>query len=124
MAIDGVKIIDSDSACDVYNSIMEMYHFGESVTSIEKQIDSLESHIAYNELEYEIYTTAYALAMWEIGGLTDEHLQKVKNIVSNGASPLWNNIAPNATKERQKVLNKFLKKVEYPNMKVKKRKKL
>ena len=36
MAIDGVKIIDSDSAHDVYNPIMEMYHFGESLEGTSK----------------------------------------------------------------------------------------
>lgn len=34
MAIDGVGIIDSDFAHDVYNLIMEMYHGGEPVESI------------------------------------------------------------------------------------------
>ena len=122
MAVDGVKIIDSDSAYDVYNPIMEMYHFGETIEKIKAKIDSLESHISYNELEYEIYITAYALGMWEIGGLTDELLQKVNSIVSKGASTLWDDVAPNAAKDRQKVLEKFLLKIEQPNLKVKKRK--
>jgi len=122
MAIDGVKILDSDSAYDVYNPIMEMYHIGESIEKIKNKIDSLESHIAYSELEYEIYTTAYALAMWEIGGLADKQLREVRNIISSGASPLWDDIAPNAVKDRQEVLEKFLRKIEQPNLKVKKRK--
>ena len=122
MAIDGVKIIDSDSAYDVYNPIMEMYHFGETMEKIKTEMDSQESHFLYSELEYEIYTTAYALAMWEIGGLANEQLQNVRSIVSKGASILWNDIAPNAVKDRQKVLDKFLRKIEQPNLKVKKRK--
>jgi len=122
MAIDGVKIIDSDSAHDVYNPIMEMYHFGEPIEKIKNEIDSLEPHVTYSELEHEIYTTAYALAMWEIGGLSTEQLQKVRDIVSKGASVLWNDIAPNAAKARQKILDKFLRKIEQPNLNVKKRK--
>ena len=122
MAIDGVKIIDSDSAHDVYNSIIEMYHSGESIGKIRHETDTLEANFAFSELEHEIFTTAYALAMWEIGGLTDEQLQKNRELVSKGASCLWNNIVPSAQKDRQKALERFLKKIERPNSKIKKRK--
>ena len=122
MAIDGVKIIDSDSAYDIYNPIMEMYHNGESVENIRHKIDNFEVCFTFDDLEYEIYITAYALAMWEIGALTDEQVQKIRDIVSKGASDLWNDVAPNAQKDRQKILIKFLQKIEQPNLKTKKRK--
>ena len=77
MAIDGVGIIDSDCAHDVYNPIMEMYHLGQSIEIIIKNIDAFEPNFIYSELEHEIFITAYALAMWEIGGLTNEQLEKV-----------------------------------------------
>ena len=122
MAIDGVKIIDSDSAYDVYNPIMEMYHKGESVENIRQKINDFEDCFVYDDLEHEIFITAYALAMWEIGALTDEQKQKTRDIVSKGASDLWNEVAPNAQKDRQKILVKFLQKIEQPNLKIKKRK--
>jgi hypothetical protein len=122
MAIGSVKIIDSDSAYDIYNYIMEMYHNEHSIEQIRDKIDHLESIYTFSELESEIYTTTYALAMWEIGGLSTELIQKIKNIVSKGASKLWNDIAPNAQKNRQKELNKLLLKIEQPNLKLKKRK--
>lgn len=121
MAIDGVGIIDSDFAHDVYNFIMEMYHSGESIENIRNKINKF--NLTCCELDYEIFTTVYALAMWEIGKLTNEQLQDVKDIVSKGASSLWIDISPNAPKARQKILNKFLQKIEQPNLKIKKRKK-
>lgn len=122
MAIDGVKIIDSDSAYDVYNPIMEMYNNGDSIEKIREEIDLQEPDYSFSELELEIYTTAYALAMWEIGGITQEQIQKVRDIVNKGASSLWNDINPTAQKDRQKALIRFLQKIEQPNLKIKKRK--
>lgn len=122
MAIDGVKIIDSDSAHDIYNSIMEMYHYGKSIENIKSEIDQLESDYSFNDLEIEIYTTAYALAMWEIGELTENQLQKVKTLIEKGASILWNRIDSRAQEMRQIQLEKFLEKIAQPNLKIKKRK--
>ena len=122
MAIDGIKILDSDSAYDVYNPIMEMYHIGEPINKINAEIAAFESAFAFSGLYHEIYITAYALAMWEIGELSDELLQRVRVVVSQGASALWNDVAPGAQKGRQQVLNKFLLKIEQPNLKAKKRK--
>lgn len=119
--IDGVGIIDSDFAHDIYNLVMEMYHSGESIENIRNSVNELPSTCC--EVDYEIFTTAYALAMWEIGELTNEQLQSIKEIVEKGASSQWSNIHPNAQKVRQRVLNKFLQKIEQPNLKIKKRKK-
>lgn len=122
MAIDGVKIIDSDSAHDIYNSIMEMYHYGKSIENIKSEIDQQQNDYSFNDLEFEIYSTAYALAMWEIGELEEEQLQKVKNIIENGASKLWNRIDSKSQEMRQIQLQKFLEKISNPNLKIKKRK--
>lgn len=122
MAIDGVKIIDSDSAHDIYNSIMEMYHYGKSIENIKSEIDQQKDDYSFNDLELEIYITAYALAMWEIGELEEEQLQKVKNTIENGASKLWNRINPKAQEKRQIQLEKFLEKISNQNLKIKKRK--
>lgn len=121
MAIDGVGLTDSDFAHDIYNLIMEMYHSKESVEQIKHKMDEFSSTCC--EIDSEIFTTVYALAMWEIGELTNEQLQDVKDIVSNGASSLWADIDPNAQKARQRVLNQFLQKIEQPNLKIKKRRK-
>lgn len=121
MAIDGVGIIDSDYAHDIYNLIMEMYHNEESIEHIRDEINKFT--YADSEMEYEIFTTVCALAMWEIGELTDEELQDVKDLVMKGASRLWNDVYPDTQKARQRNLNKLIKKIEQPNMRIKKRKK-
>ena len=121
MAIDGTKIIDSDCAFDVYNPIMEMYHFGESIENIRAKTDKFITNFD-DALSQEIATTVYALAMWEIGGMTEKQLESIKNIASNGASDIWNDIAPNAQKSRQKNLDRLVSKLGQPNLKIKKRK--
>lgn len=122
MAIDGVKIIDSDSAYDIYNSIMEMYHYGKSIENIKAKIDQQQVDYSINDLELEIYITTYALAMWEIGEITEEQILKINELVNKGASSLWNNVNPNAQTKRQIELEKFVEKINRPNTKIKKRK--
>lgn len=122
MAIDGVGIIDSDLSYDVYNLIMEQYYSGEPIEHIRNRVN--EFHPTCCEFDEERYITAYALAMWEIGELTTKQLQDIRDLVSKGASIQWNNIHSNAQKERQRVLQKFLQKIEQPNRKIKQRKKL
>ncbi|MBT9778385.1 hypothetical protein GPL15_17955 [Clostridium sp. MCC353] len=121
MAIDGIGILDSDLAYDVYNHIMEMYHNGESIEQIGIKIKEFNS--SSDEMDGEIFTAACALAMWEIGGLTNEQMQAVRDIISKGASSIWKDISPDAQKQRQRVLSQLLQKIEQPNQKIKKRKK-
>ncbi len=40
MAIDGYKIIDSDSAYDIHNSIIQMYDDGKDIEEIRKIIEN------------------------------------------------------------------------------------
>ena len=44
MAIDGVKIIDSDDGYDIYNSIVERYKDGENIDNIIADILEEESN--------------------------------------------------------------------------------
>lgn len=121
MAIDGVGILDSDLAYDVYNHIMELYHRGEPVESIRNMISKI--HLTCYGMDYEIVTAAYTLAMWEIGELTAAQLKDIRNIAVKGANSQWNNVHTGAQEARQKVLDEFLRKIEQPNLKIKKRKK-
>lgn len=122
MAIDGVKIIDSDSAYDIYNEIMDMYHYGETIDAIKAKISGWEKEFCSNDIEKEIYFTTYALAMWEIGALEESLLNKVREIVTKWASAQWNKIEKDAREKRQKELEKLLLKIEKSNEKIKKRK--
>ena len=72
MAIDGVKIIDSDSACDIYNNITERYKDGEDIEKIRQDWLNEEANFCIDELFAEIYWTAFAYALWKIGYPHDE----------------------------------------------------
>jgi hypothetical protein len=124
MATDGVKIIDGDTAHDTYWGIMDLYDNGATVETIRTQIPFPQSDF-YDDFDYEIYTTAYSLAFWEIGFITDEIIQEVKNVIEKGACvKVWTEeLDTKAGKSRQKELDKLWSKINTPNQKVRKRKK-
>ena len=67
MAIDGVKIIDSDSGYDIYNDITERYKDGEDIEKIRQDWLNEEDNFCIDELFTEIYWTAFAYSLWKIG---------------------------------------------------------
>jgi hypothetical protein len=81
MATDGVKIIDGDLAHDTYWGIMDLYDKGADISTIKKEVPFIRSYYGVDDDFYhEIHVTAYALAMWEIGALTDGLLTQVKKL--------------------------------------------
>ena len=115
MAIDGVKIIDSDDAYDIYNDIMERYKDGIDVELIKKDWLNEESNFCTDELYTEIYWTSFAYALWKIGSPDEDIKNKALNIISNGASELWNEIDEKALKKRQKALDKLADQLQSEN---------
>lgn len=124
MAIDGVKIIDSDLAQDIYSMIMDLYDDGATADVIRARLPFPDPG-SYDEVEHEIYITAYALAMWEIGFLTKEMLQEVRNVNRLGAGvKYWTGETDDRLgKQRDVALHKLWVKVSVPNPKPRKRKK-
>lgn len=124
MATDGVKIIDGDTAHDTYEGIMDLYDSGATIETIRSKNPFPQADY-FDDFNYEIYTTAYALAMWEIGHLTDDVLQEVKRVIEKGACvKSWTEECDaKAGKARQKELDKLLIKISSPNQKVRKVKK-
>lgn len=124
MATDGVKIIDSDTAHDTYWGIMDLYDSGATVETIQEKIPFPQPDY-YDDFDYEIYTTAYALAFWEIGLITEEIIEEVKSVIEKGAcvSEFTEEYGEKEGKARQKELDKLWKKINEPNLKVRKRKK-
>ena len=124
MATDGVKIIDGDSAHDMYWGIMDLYDAGATMETIKKRFPFPCEYVD-DDFTYEIDTTAHALAMWEIGEITDEILQEVKRVIEKGAcvSEWTEEYDEKLGKRRQKVLNKFWNKITSTNQKIRKRKK-
>ncbi len=126
MATDGVNIIDGDLAHDTYHEIMNLYDSGVDIELIKKEVSFDEKDWGSDgQFYYEIFITAYALAFWEIGALTDEMLIEVKRVIEIGEGvKVWTDECD--TKEgqkREKVLEKFLVKISLPKLKVRKRKK-
>lgn len=123
MATDGVNIIDGDSAHDTYWSIMNLYDDGATIKTIRKKISFKEEN-PYDAFDYEIHTTAYALAIWEIGGMTTEILEEIKSVIAKGACvKVWTEECDEESgKARQEVLNKFWQKISTPNLNIRERK--
>lgn len=126
MATDGVKIVDGDLAHDAYWSIMDLYDSNVEIEIIKEKIPFVRDHYGIEEDFYhEIFVTSYALAFWEIGGITREILDEVNSVIKVGAGvKLWTEQANSKEgKARQKELDKLFKKISEANLKVRKRKK-
>ena len=124
MATNGVKIIDGDTAHDTYWGIMDLYDSGATSETIRTQIPFPQPDY-YDDFDYEIYTTAYALAMWEIGFITEDIIQEVKKVIDKGACvKIWaEEHDAKSGKQRQKELDKLWNKISSANIKVRKPKK-
>lgn len=124
MATDGVKIIDGDTAHDTCEGIMDLYDSGATIETIRSKNPFPQADYC-DDFDCEIYTTAYALAIWEIGHMTENVLQEVKRVVEIGACvKSWTEeYDAKAGKARQKELDKLLTKISSENLKVRKVKK-
>ncbi|WP_261788101.1 hypothetical protein [Fusobacterium necrophorum] len=127
MSIDGVKIIDSDDAYDIYNYVVENYKDGENVNKIITTILKYERNYCTDDLYTEIYWTSFAYSLWKIGYLSDDIKKKVLEIIQKGANKFWLEIDRKALNQRQKVLDKLAiqlqsenpKPLKVPKMKIK-----
>lgn len=125
MATDGVKIIDGDTAFDLYSGFMDAYDEGADGVALRKMYDRDKEECSFSDFEYEICVTVYALAFWEIGELIPEILSETERVISKGAGVAdWTEeIDEKAGKARQKELDKLFAKIKQPNNKIRKRKK-
>lgn len=117
MAIDGVKIIDSDDGHDIYNAIVERYKDGISVDTIISEILGEEENFCTDEFYTEIYWTAVAYSLWKIGHLPDDVKEKALNVIAKGPYEFWLDIDSKALKQRQKVLDKLALQLQSKNPK-------
>jgi hypothetical protein len=124
MATDGVKIIDGDTAHDTYWGIMDLYDSGADFDAINKEFPLIQADY-FDDFDNEIYVTSCALALWEMGQMTDDKLAYVKSIIDKGACvKVWTEEHNQKEgKARQKELDKFWKKISQTNTKVRARKK-
>ena len=108
MAIDGVKIIDGDLAHDVYNTFMDLYDSGESTETIKATVEQFRGD--NDDVDDEIFITAYALALWEIGQLDENILSQVAFAIQQEAFANYlthSEDTPSEGRKRQAVLKRF-----------------
>lgn len=122
MAIDGINIIDSDLAHDIYNGIVEAWRDGEPLEKLLEPILSSQRECCDDdeipEVYEDIYWAALAYSLWKIGHLSDEILHKFSAVVERGASQQWAIVCDEkAVKLRQKKLEQLLQKLQTTNPK-------
>ena len=117
MAIDGVKIIDSDTGYDIYNYVIGSYKDGVSADKIVETMLAEEKDYCIDDFYSEIYWTALAYSLWKIGHLSDDIKEKTMGIIKKGADEFWLEIDGNALKQRQKNLDKLAIQLENENPK-------
>ena len=117
MAIDGVKIIDSDTAFDIYNYVTESYKDGLGSDKIIEKILADEKDYCIDDFYSEIYWTALAYSLWKIGHLPGDIKKKALEIIEKGANEFWLEIDDKALKQRQKCLDKLAIQLESENLK-------
>ena len=123
MATDGTKIIDGDTAHDTYWGIMDLYDSGADLELVLDEYPLIQKEY-FDGFDNEIYVTSGGLAYWELGLMTSERLQYIKEIISKDACVKeWTKYSEKEGKSRKIVLVRYLTKVEKTNEKVRKRKK-
>lgn len=123
MATDGVKIIDGDTAHDTYWGIMDLYDSGANFDTINKEFPIIQADY-FDDFDNEIYVTSCALALWEMGQMTDDKLVYIKSIIDKGTCVKeWTENNEKEGKARQKELDKFWGKISQTNTKIRARKK-
>ncbi|GAB5399272.1 MAG: hypothetical protein Aureis2KO_08570 [Aureisphaera sp.] len=123
MATDGTKIIDGDTAHDTYWGIMDLYDSGAEIEMILHQFPLKETDY-FDDFDHEIYVTSCGLAYWELGLMTPERIQFIKDIINKGACVKeWTQYSEKEGKSRKSVLKRYMSKIEKTNQKVRKRKK-
>ncbi len=123
MATDGTKIIDGDTAHDTYWGIMDLYDSGAEIQMILNEFP-LEQPEYFDDFDNEIYVTSCGLAYWELGLMTPERIEYIKEVISKDACiKEWSSLSEKEGKARKSVLTRYLRKIEKHNEKIRKRKK-
>ncbi len=123
MATDGTKIIDGDTSHDTYWGIMDLYDSGADLEIILAEFPLVQTEY-FDDFDNEIYVTSCGLAYWEIGIMTQERLEFIKEIISkNACVNEWTKYSEKEGKSRKNILKRYLKKISVENTKIRKRKK-
>lgn len=111
MAIDGLKILESDFAIDIQNEIFDLYDQNKSEKEIAEFIKTEKLKIE-NSLDYEIFITSSCLTLWEIGQLQSENISDLKDLIAKGADKFWlDNFDKQTLDKRNTEIQKLLEKI-------------
>lgn len=126
MGVWGMGISQSDEYCEIYERFLEEYDEGKLVADITGDI--LQDYLAEFDPEdgvlHDVYF-ALAKAQWMCGGIREEILKKVTDIIESGANLAFYEeleAAPEDLKLRRRNLQRFLSGLQRPRAKARKRK--
>ena len=122
----GMGITQSDEYCEIYERFMEEYDDGKPLNDIKQDIldEYLEEFDEDDGVLHDVYF-AIGKAEWMCGGISDEILEKITEIIHSGANiEFYRELeaTENDLKIRKKNLDKFLSSLIIPRGKTKKRK--
>ena len=122
----GMEIAQTDEFCECYDEFMEEYDNGKSVADITAGILS-KYHAEFDENDGVMHDVYFALAkaQWMCSELSELVLNRVKEIIESGANITFCRELEATEKDltvRQKILEKFLKTIETPREKPRRRK--
>lgn len=122
----GTGISSNDTYADIYAQFIDLYNEGQSVPDISKRLIDENQEIINLEEEAPNFWFAIANGQWECKALDIEIFSKVEQIIKSGEDiRIWKELdaSPADLKTREKVLYKFLSKLQTEKDKPKKRSK-
>lgn len=122
----GMGITQSDEFCEIYDRFIEEYDEGKPLIDIKKDIldEYLGQFDADDGVLHDVYF-AIGKAEWMCGGISDEVLEKITQIVNSGANiEFYRELEATEKdlKQRKKNLDSFLEKLITPRGTTRKRK--
>ena len=122
----GMGITQSDEFCEIYDRFIEEYDGGKPLIDIKKDIldEYLGQFDADDGVLHDVYF-AIGKAEWMCGGISDEVLEKITQIVNSGANiEFYRELEATEKdlKQRKKNLDSFLEKLITPRGTTRKRK--
>lgn len=122
----GMGITQSDEYCEIYERFMEEYDEGKPLLDIKQDIldEYLEEFDENDGVLHDVYF-AIGKAEWMCGGISDEILEKITQVIHSGANiEFYRELEATESdlKLRKKNLDKFLSALIIPRGKTKKRK--
>ena len=111
MSVSGVKVLDADFACDVYDDFFDRYDAGGEPDAIRAELaDAYETEI-FSAADREFFLTALADALWEVGAPVDDLRGSIAAMLAaDETAGFWDDLYP----ARKKALARFLTKLGTP----------